>query len=86
MIHSISAVRLFTMTADILYPPVVLRGSSNASVLLGGTPEEQALVDQWIHFADTEVHAFSVLLYVTFSHRLPYSKLVRAWFSSFLLS
>ena len=42
-----------------LHPPVIARGNPNASVLLGVTPEEQALVEQWIHFCDTEVLASS---------------------------
>jgi len=53
---------------------IVARGSPNASVLLGGTPEEQALVEQWIHFADTEIHPSSGLLNGLFAHKVPYSK------------
>lgn len=60
-----------------LDPSVVSRGTPNASILLGGTPEEQALVEQWTHFADTEVHVFNVLLYLLFAHKVPYSKPVR---------
>jgi hypothetical protein len=48
-------------------------------VLLGGTLEEQALVEQWIHFADTEIHPFSGLLNGLFAHKIPYSKAVRSW-------
>ena len=65
------------MIADTLDPPVVSRGNPNASVLLGGTPEEQALVEQWTHFADTEVHVYTVLIYGFFAHNVPYSKPVR---------
>jgi len=57
---------------------MISRGSPNASALLGGTLEEQALVEQWIHFADTEVQIFTVLLYMLFAHRVPYSKPLHA--------
>ncbi|KAF9644855.1 elongation factor 1-gamma [Thelephora ganbajun] len=53
---------------------IISRGSPNASVLLGGTPEEQALVEQWIHFADTEVNVSDVMLSGLFAHKFPYSK------------
>jgi len=53
---------------------IITRGSPNASALLGGTPEEQALVEQWIHFADTEVHTYVALIYGLLAHKVPYSK------------
>jgi len=53
---------------------IISRGTPNASVLLGGTPEEQALVEQWIHFADTEIQPYSGLLNSLFTHKIPYSK------------
>jgi len=59
-------------TAIVRY--IVSRGNQNVSVLLGGTPEEQALVDQWTHFADTEIQVYIVALYYIFTHKLPYSK------------
>ena len=65
------------MITDASYPSVVSRGSPNASVLLGGTPEEQALVEQWIHFTDSEVQVPVVLVYTLISHKVPYSKQVR---------
>ena len=68
---------MFFKVTDPLQPLVVARGSPNASVLLGGTLEEQALVDQWIHFADTEIHVFTILLFYLFAHKVPYSKPVR---------
>lgn len=49
-------------------------------MLLGGTLEEQALVEQWTHFADTEIHLYSILLFNLFSHKVPYSKPVRGRF------
>ena len=49
-------------------------------MLLGGTPEEQALVEQWIHFADTEIQPYSGLLNSLFTHKIPYSKPVRSRF------
>ena len=73
------------MTTDVLDLTVISRGSPNASVLLGGTPEEQALVEQWIHFADTEIHPSNILLFLLFNHKLPYSKPVRSRFLSPLL-
>ena len=66
-----------SVPTDASHPLVISRGSPNASVLLGGTPEEQALVDQWTHFSDTEVHTYTISLYMLFAHRLPYSKPVR---------
>ena len=68
----------YSATADSPSPSVVYRGGPNASALLGGTPEEQALVEQWTHFTDTEIQVFIVLLYYMFVHKLPYSKPVRA--------
>lgn len=53
---------------------IVARGNPEASVLLGVTPEEQALVEQWIHFADTEVQPYSGLLNGLFTHKIPYSE------------
>lgn len=50
-------------------------------MLLGRTPEEQALVEQWIHFADTEIQPYSGLLNGMFTHKIPYSKQVRGFSS-----
>jgi len=45
-------------------------------VLLGETLEEQALIEQWIHFADTEIHPYSGLLNGLIAHKIPYSEQV----------
>lgn len=46
--------------------------------LLGKTPEDAALVDQWISFIDAEILAnFSVALKITRATDVPYSKPVR---------
>jgi len=55
-------------------------------VLLGGTPEEQALVEQWVHFADTEIHVYSGFLNALIAHKIPYSKPVRILFSRTLVA
>ena len=54
-------------------------------MLLGGTLEEQALVEQWSHFADTEIHTYTGFLNGLFAHKVPYSKPVRSLFPKTLL-
>lgn len=51
--------------------------------LLGGSPEEAALIDQWIHLAETEVDLFTNFIRGLCSGRIPYSKQVRHPPSSF---
>ena len=48
------------------------------SGLLGKDAKEAALVDQWIHFGETEIAAFSYEIMALVAERLgPYSKQVR---------
>jgi elongation factor 1-gamma len=46
------------------------------SGILGISPEEPALIDQWMHLAETEVEAFSQFVRGLCSGRFAYSKLV----------
>lgn len=46
--------------------------------MLGKDAKEAALVDQWIHFGETEIAAFSYEIMALVAERLgPYSKQVR---------
>jgi len=69
---------LFLTESTAIVRYIISRGNPNASVLLGGTPEEQALVEQWIHFADTEIYHYAMLLYYILAHKFPYSKPLHA--------
>ena len=47
------------------------------SGILGGSPEEAALIDQWMHLAETEVESFNQFVRGLCSGRFAYSKPVR---------
>ena len=52
-------------------------GLAPNSGLLGGTPEEAALVDQWVHLAESEVYALTNIIRGMCMGRFAYSKQVR---------
>ena len=52
-------------------------GLAPNSGLLGGTPEEAALIDQWVHLAESEVYAFTNFIRGICLGRFAYSKPVR---------
>jgi elongation factor 1-gamma len=56
-------------------------GLAPNSGLLGGTAEEAALIEQWIHLAESEVDVYSNLVRGLCSGRFAYSKQVRHLFS-----
>ena len=45
--------------------------------VLGSTPEEAALIDQWIHLAESEVDSFNSFIRGITGGRIAYSKPVR---------
>jgi elongation factor 1-gamma len=47
------------------------------SGLLGGTPEDAAFIDQWIHLAEVEVDIFTNFIQGICGGRFPYNKPVR---------
>ena len=51
-------------------------GLAPNSGLLGGTPEEAALIDQWIHLAETEIDIYTNFVRGLCSGRFSYSKQV----------
>ncbi|KAJ8584843.1 glutathione S-transferase, partial [Rhizopogon salebrosus TDB-379] len=51
-----------------------LAGLAPNSGLLGTTPEDAALVEQWVHFGDTEVAVLQDTVYAMIHNYLPYSK------------
>ncbi|KAI6022936.1 hypothetical protein PISMIDRAFT_677455 [Pisolithus microcarpus 441] len=46
------------------------------SGLLGGTIEDAALVDQYVHFAETEIHSSNELIYMMLNGYVPYNKAI----------
>jgi len=56
------------------------------SGLLGGTPEDAALVDQWIHLADSEVGHYTQFIQGICTGRVPYNKQVRLLFPNEIIS
>ncbi|KAI5990390.1 hypothetical protein EDD15DRAFT_1161175 [Pisolithus albus] len=46
------------------------------SGLLGGTTEDAALVDQYVHFAETEIHSSNELIYMMLNGYIPYNKAI----------
>ncbi|KAH8813386.1 glutathione S-transferase C-terminal-like protein [Flagelloscypha sp. PMI_526] len=53
---------------------------SPESGLLGNTPEETALVDQWAHLSESEISsAHDLLMYMIFARKFPYSKPFHTW-------
>ncbi|OAX40977.1 elongation factor 1-gamma [Rhizopogon vinicolor AM-OR11-026] len=51
-----------------------LAGLAPNSGLLGTTPEEAALVDQWVHFAETEIAMQNDTIWAMVSNHIPYNK------------
>ncbi|OJA13925.1 hypothetical protein AZE42_01333 [Rhizopogon vesiculosus] len=51
-----------------------LAGLAPNSGLLGTTPEEAALVDQWVHFAESEIAIKNDTIAAMIHNRLPYNK------------
>ncbi|KAH7905030.1 hypothetical protein BJ138DRAFT_1165495 [Hygrophoropsis aurantiaca] len=51
-------------------------GLAPNSGLLGTSPEETALVDQWVHFAETEVLAMHVVIFQMLNGHLIYNKTI----------
>lgn len=60
-------------------------GLAPNSGILGGTPEEAALIDQWVHLAENEVETFNNFVRGMCSGRFAYSKPVRHSSSSSIL-
>lgn len=58
-----------------------MAGLSDNAKLLGTDRASQALVDQWINFADDLIFNSMSTLFAMFSHKLPYNKVYeqRAW-------
>jgi hypothetical protein len=54
----------------------VVAGLSPNSGLLGSSPEDAALVDQWTHLAETEVHVYTIGTRSLTSGQIPYNKVV----------
>ena len=61
---------------------IAVAGLAPNSGLLGGTHQEAALIDQWVHLAETEIDIFTNIVRGLCSGRFAYSKQVRH--SSFL--
>ena len=55
----------------------VVAGLAPNSGLLGSTPKEAALIDQWVHLAESEVDTFVNFVRGLCSGRFSYSKQVR---------
>lgn len=55
---------------------IAVAGLAPNSGLLGTTPEDAALVDQWVHFAETELAVQNEVIVGMLRNRLPYNKLV----------
>ncbi|KAG2054510.1 elongation factor 1-gamma [Suillus hirtellus] len=51
-----------------------LAGLAPNSGLLGSTPEDVAAVDQWVHFAESEVATFTDIISGMLNNYIPYSK------------
>ena len=56
------------------------------STLLSSNNKEQALIDQWISVADTEISAYVALTYQLCSGYIPYNKPVRYFWRSTVCS
>ena len=55
---------------------IAVAGLAPNSGLLGGTPEDAALIDQWIHLAESEIDIFTNFIRGLCSGRFGYSKQV----------
>jgi elongation factor 1-gamma len=64
----------FLLTEGMAIIKYVASKSTKSAQLLGKTPEEQALVDQWISFATTEIHAPAILGIRFIRGAIPYFK------------
>jgi hypothetical protein len=67
----VAVLRTRNVCADVL---LVVAGLAPNSGLLGTTPEDAALVEQWVHFGDTEVAVLQDTVYAMIHNYLPYSK------------
>ncbi|KIO15867.1 hypothetical protein M407DRAFT_34520 [Tulasnella calospora MUT 4182] len=54
-------------------------GLAKNSLLLGSTPEEEAQVDQWVSFGDTELFAPGRIVAGLLSGNVPYNKVVNRY-------
>jgi hypothetical protein len=59
--------------------PVVASKSTKADQLLGKTPEEKALVDQWLSFATSEIQTNVSYVNRLMNSVIPYNKPVRGY-------
>ncbi|KAG8908843.1 hypothetical protein FRB99_003082 [Tulasnella sp. 403] len=65
-----SGFKLFETTAIARY----VAGLAKNSTLLGSSVEEQALIDQWVSFSDSEIFANARSVKLFFQNQIPYSK------------
>ena len=70
-----SSIFFFSLSGGSADPyKTAVAGLAPNSGLLGGTPEETALVDQWVHLAESEVYAFTNFVRGICLGRFAYSK------------
>ena len=62
---------------------LIVAGLAPNANLLGGDAKERALVDQWIHFADTEISANQMVIAIGLGGSIPYNKPVSLLFYSY---
>ncbi|KAG1725780.1 uncharacterized protein EDB91DRAFT_1229302 [Suillus paluster] len=60
-----------------------LAGLAPNSGLLGSTPEDAALVDQWVHFAESEIVVPTEMIMGMLRNFAPYSKGIHTFFAEF---
>lgn len=58
-----------------------LAGLSPNSGLLGSTPEDAAVIDQWVHFFETEIAAHTDFISAMLRNFFPYSKGIHTFFA-----
>jgi len=56
------------------YLLITVAGLAPNSGLLGTTPEDAALVDQWVHFGETEIATWNETIFGMIMSYVPYSK------------
>ena len=69
---------LWRISADWVW--FIVAGLAPNSGLLGGDAKERALVDQWVHLADTEISPSQMIIHMLLSGSVPYNKPVSLTF------
>ncbi|KAH7927579.1 eEF1-gamma domain-containing protein [Leucogyrophana mollusca] len=69
----------FTLTEGLVIARYVA-GLAPNSGLLGNSAEDTALVDQWVHFAETEIFSMFVMIFQLLNGHLAYNKAIHTTF------